>query len=85
MSETNSVKIVIGVDTHKDVYVAGAINGIGARLGTLTIPEAPKAIRTSKPGREHSVRSMPLALRVPDRMERVSHVFCRRRGIPLSK
>jgi transposase len=34
MSETNSVKIIIGVDTHKDVHAAVAINGIGARLGT---------------------------------------------------
>ena len=85
MSKTNSVKIIIGVDTHKDVHAAVAINGIGARLGTLTIPYAPKATGISKPGREHSVRSMPLALRAPDRMERVSRVFCRRRGILLSK
>jgi transposase len=40
MSETN--KIIIGVDTHKDVHVAVAINEIGARLGMLTIPVSPK-------------------------------------------
>jgi len=45
MSETNSVKIIIGVDTHKDVHAAVAINGIGARLGTLTIPVSPKGYR----------------------------------------
>jgi len=38
MSKTNPVKIIIGVDTHKDIHVAVAINGIGAHLGTLTIP-----------------------------------------------
>jgi transposase len=32
MSKTNSVKIIIGVDTHKDVHAAVAINGIGARM-----------------------------------------------------
>ena len=85
MSKTNSVKIIIGVDTHKDVHAAVAINGIGARLGTLTIPVPPKATGISKPGRERSVRSTPLALRAPDRMERVCRVFCRRRGIVLSK
>ena len=44
MSETNSVKIIIGVDTHKDVHAAVAINGIGARLGTLTIPVSPQGL-----------------------------------------
>ena len=36
------VKIIIGVDTHKDIHVAVAINGIGAHLGTLAIPVSPK-------------------------------------------
>ena len=38
MSEINPVKIIIAVDTHKDIHVTVAINGIGARLGTLSIP-----------------------------------------------
>ena len=42
MKETNPVKIIIGVDTHKDVHAAVAINGIGARLGTLATPVSPK-------------------------------------------
>ena len=42
MSKTNPVKIIIGVDTHKDIHVAVAINGIGAHLGMLTIPVSPK-------------------------------------------
>ena len=45
MSKTNSVKIIIGVDTHKDIHAAVAINEIGARLGTLTIPVRPKGYR----------------------------------------
>ena len=42
MSEINPVKIIIGVDTHKDIHVTVAINGIGARRGTLSIPVSPK-------------------------------------------
>ncbi|KQS81673.1 transposase [Methylobacterium sp. Leaf361] len=30
--------VVIGVDTHKDVHVAVAINGLGARLATASFP-----------------------------------------------
>jgi transposase len=45
MSETNSIKIIVGVDTHKDIHAAVAINEIGARLGTLTIPVSPKGYR----------------------------------------
>jgi transposase len=30
--------IIIGVDTHIDVHVAVAINGLGARIGSTTIP-----------------------------------------------
>jgi transposase len=37
MSKTNPIEIIIGVDTHKDVHAAVAIDGLGARLGTRTI------------------------------------------------
>ena len=30
-----SVKVVVGVDTHKHEHVAVAINGLGARLATV--------------------------------------------------
>jgi transposase len=30
--------IIVGVDTHKDVHVAVAITGLGARLGALSMP-----------------------------------------------
>ena len=29
---------IIGIDTHKDIYVAVAINGLGARLATASFP-----------------------------------------------
>jgi transposase len=38
MSKTNPIEIIIGVDTHNDVHAAAAIDGLGARLGTRTIP-----------------------------------------------
>jgi transposase len=41
MSETSPTEIIIGVDTHKDVHAAVALNGLGARLGTRTIPANP--------------------------------------------
>ena len=40
MSEINPVKIIIGVDTHKDIHVTVAINGIGARR-TFSNPRKP--------------------------------------------
>jgi transposase len=30
--------VIVGVDTHKDIHVAVAITGLGARLGTLSVP-----------------------------------------------
>jgi transposase len=30
--------VVIGVDTHKDVHVAVALSGLGARLGEVSAP-----------------------------------------------
>ncbi|MDT8362714.1 hypothetical protein RQ765_20550, partial [Roseomonas mucosa] len=38
MHSTPSDAIIIGVDTHKDVHIAVAITGLGAHLGTLSIP-----------------------------------------------
>ena len=37
--------IIVGVDTHKHVHVAVALNGLGGRLGTTTIPVSPKGYR----------------------------------------
>lgn len=38
MHDITPEAIVIGVDTHKDVHVAVAVNGLGARLATASFP-----------------------------------------------
>ena len=39
MSETAfHSDVIIGVDTHKLTHAAAAINALGVRLGTMTIP-----------------------------------------------
>lgn len=30
--------VIVGVDTHKDLHVAVAVDGIGRRLGELAVP-----------------------------------------------
>ena len=35
---TDAAGITLGVDTHKDIHVAVALDGLGRRLGTLSIP-----------------------------------------------
>ena len=38
---TNTEVITVGVDTHKDVHVAVALDGLGRRLGALSVPTTP--------------------------------------------
>src|SRR5215208_2263335 len=38
---TDAAGITLGVDTHKDIHVAVALDGLGRRLGTLNIPTTP--------------------------------------------
>jgi transposase len=38
---TNAKVITLGVDTHKDIHVAVALDGLGRRLGTLSVPAMP--------------------------------------------
>src|SRR3954465_3398111 len=38
MRETDPAEIIVGVDTHKQTHAAVAINGLGARLGVITLP-----------------------------------------------
>jgi transposase len=40
-STTDPNAVIIGVDTHKDMHAAVAINGLGARLGDCIIPTTP--------------------------------------------
>ena len=46
MSETAvPTEVIVGVDTHKHVHVAVAINALGARLGATTIPVGAEGYR----------------------------------------
>lgn len=45
MHAITSDAVVIGVDTHKDVHVAVAISGLGARLGTISAPATAEGYR----------------------------------------
>jgi len=38
MHDITPEAVVIGIDTHKDVHVAVAINGLGVRLATASFP-----------------------------------------------
>jgi hypothetical protein len=85
MSKTNSVKIIIGVDTHKDIHAAVAINEIGARLGTLTIPVRPKGYRDLEIWARAFGVIHAFGIEVAAITWSGSSRFCRRRGIVLSK
>jgi transposase len=37
--------ITVGVDTHKDIHVAVALDGLGRRLGTLKVPTSPSGYK----------------------------------------
>jgi len=45
MQDITSETIAIGVDTHKDVHVAVAISGLGARLATASFPVTSQGYR----------------------------------------
>src|SRR5215210_2763884 len=45
MSETLPDEVIVGVDTHKHVHAAVAIDGRGARLGATTIPVSGEGYR----------------------------------------
>jgi len=45
MHDTISDTVIVGVDTHKDLHVAVAITGLGAPLGTFTVPVAAAGYR----------------------------------------
>lgn len=40
-----AAEVIIGVDTHKDTHTAVALNALGARLGTTTIPVSREGYR----------------------------------------
>lgn len=41
-SPTTVSEVILGIDTHKDVHVAVALNQLGRRLGELTVPTTTK-------------------------------------------
>lgn len=45
MHDITPEAVVIGIDTHKDVHVAVAINGLGARLATASFPVTSQGYR----------------------------------------
>jgi transposase len=42
MHDTDPAEIIIGIDTHKEAHAAVAINGLGSRLGAMTLPASRK-------------------------------------------
>ena len=42
-------EVVLGVDTHLDVHVAVALDGLGRRLGELAVPTTEKGYEASSP------------------------------------
>jgi transposase len=42
---TDGAAITLGVDTHKDAHVAVALDGLGRRRGTLSIPTTPEGYK----------------------------------------
>ena len=41
-STTTVSEVILGIDTHKDVHVAVALNQLGRRLGELNVPTTTK-------------------------------------------
>jgi transposase len=42
---TDAATITVGVDTHKDAHVAVALDGLGRRQGTLSVPTTPEGYK----------------------------------------
>ncbi|MET9108381.1 hypothetical protein ABZX29_17605 [Streptomyces zhihengii] len=42
MPSSSITSVTLGVDTHADVHVAAALDQLGRRLGTLTVPATPE-------------------------------------------
>ncbi len=85
MSKTNFVKIIIGVDNHKDVHAAVAINGIAVRLGALTIPVRPKGYQDLETWARAFGAIHAFGIEGTGSYGAGLSRFCRRRGILLSK
>jgi hypothetical protein len=58
-------KVVLGVDTHLDVHVAVALDGLSRRLGELAVPTTQKGYESSSLGRKASAGSEAQAWKAP--------------------
>ena len=45
MAQGGGTRVIVGVDTHKDVHVARAKDELGRALGELSIPASSKGYR----------------------------------------
>ena len=82
-----SVKVIVGVDTHKHEHVAVAINDLGAGLATFRVPAngAGYADLVAWAGRARSVTSKPSGLKVPVPTGSASRAPCADRGSTSSR
>ena len=62
-----AVMVIVGVDTHKHVHVAVAVDRLGARLGSAACRRIGAATPSWWPGRARSALSRPLGSRAPGR------------------
>ena len=54
-SPATASEVILGIDTHLDVHVAVALDGLGRRLGDLNAPTTVRDTRNSCTGRRASV------------------------------
>lgn len=74
------VSVIVGVDTHKHLHVAVAIDNRGARLGDYSVTADSSGYQALITWAERRGRSRPLALRAPAAMARDSRERCTAAG-----
>ena len=78
-------KVAIGVDTHKHIHVAVALDELGGRLGELTVATDRGVPISSSAGRYRTGRSSPSGSRARHRMAQASPATCVDRATASSK
>ena len=71
----NRQLVVIGVDTHKDLHVAVALDALGVRLGSCSSPQPRRGTPSSSSGVGGMERQPRSASRARARTGRGSHGF----------
>jgi hypothetical protein len=72
VAHLEAVRITVGVDTHRDEHVAVALDALGKKMATTSMPTPPGGTGTCLPGRRASGRSRPGVSRARDPTERGS-------------